>query len=80
MLESSFIGVLTHDVRDNGRGKSRLNTMKHRHELLSGKTSSLSLRIIGFGASGNVLLYLNIDDKFRFHERVVVGTDCRAVL
>ena len=42
--KSTFIGVMTHSELDNGRGKSRLNALRHRHEVESGRTSSISHR------------------------------------
>jgi len=39
--KSSFVGVMTHNVLDNGRGYARSFIMKHKHELESGRTSVL---------------------------------------
>ena len=40
--KSSLLGTLTTSTLDNGRGKSRLSMLKHRHEISSGVTSSVS--------------------------------------
>lgn len=37
---------------DNGRGKARLNLLRHRHEIETGRTSSISRQIIGFTPQG----------------------------
>ena len=37
--KSSFVGVMTKNVLDNGRGYARSFIMKHKHELESGRTS-----------------------------------------
>ena len=37
--KSSFVGVMTQNVLDNGRGYARSFVMKHKHELESGRTS-----------------------------------------
>ena len=37
--KSSFVGVMTKNVLDNGRGYARSFVMKHKHELESGRTS-----------------------------------------
>ncbi|KAJ3207914.1 GTP binding protein [Dinochytrium kinnereticum] len=55
--KSTLLGVLTHSELDNGRGKSRLNLLRHRHEIVSGRTSSISHQIIGFDASGDLVNY-----------------------
>ncbi|KAJ5383866.1 hypothetical protein N7517_001777 [Penicillium concentricum] len=62
--KSSLLGTLTSSTLDNGRGKSRLSLLKHRHEISSGITSSVAQELIGYTdevpptvinyASGNV--------------------------
>ena len=39
--KSSFVGVMTKNVLDNGRGYARSFIMKHKHELETGRTSVL---------------------------------------
>jgi GTPase len=46
--KSTLLGTLTTGDCDNGRGKSRLSLLRHRHELMSGVTSSVSWEIIGY--------------------------------
>ncbi|XP_047495621.1 GTP-binding protein 2-like isoform X1 [Penaeus chinensis] len=53
--KSTLLGVLTRGELDNGRGCARLNVFRHRHEVCSGKTSSISLQIMGFDSQGNVI-------------------------
>lgn len=53
--KSTLLGVLTRGELDNGRGCARLNVFRHRHEVCSGKTSSISLQILGFDSQGNVI-------------------------
>ncbi|KFD71695.1 hypothetical protein M514_04256 [Trichuris suis] len=53
--KSTLLGVLTQGELDNGRGKSRLNLFRHLHEVLSGRTSSISFGIVGFDNQGNPL-------------------------
>ncbi|RFU32045.1 hypothetical protein B7463_g4334, partial [Scytalidium lignicola] len=59
--KSSLLGTLTTATLDNGRGKSRLSLLKHRHEIVSGVTSSVAQELLGYKgfevinyASGNV--------------------------
>lgn len=46
--KSSLLGTLSTGMLDNGRGKSRLGLLKHRHELMSGVTSSIAQELIGY--------------------------------
>ncbi|KAA8912330.1 hypothetical protein FN846DRAFT_933600 [Sphaerosporella brunnea] len=46
--KSTLLGTLTTGDLDNGRGKSRLSLLRHRHELVSGVTSSVAWEIIGY--------------------------------
>lgn len=57
--KSSLLGALTSSVLDNGRGKSRLSLLKHRHEISSGITSSVAQELIGYtgGSPTNVVNY-----------------------
>ncbi|KAF9202522.1 GTP binding protein [Haplosporangium sp. Z 27] len=55
--KSTLLGRLAHGIADNGRGKARLNLLRHRHEISSGRTSSISHEIMGFTASGETVNY-----------------------
>ncbi|KAH8727061.1 hypothetical protein GQ44DRAFT_770501 [Phaeosphaeriaceae sp. PMI808] len=46
--KSSLLGTLSTATLDNGRGKSRLSLLKHRHEIASGLTSSITQELIGY--------------------------------
>ncbi|KAF8424872.1 hypothetical protein EV426DRAFT_701138 [Tirmania nivea] len=46
--KSTLLGTLTSSQADNGRGKSRLGLFRHRHELVSGVTSSVAQEILGY--------------------------------
>lgn len=46
--KSSLLGTLSTSTLDNGRGKSRLSLLKHRHEIASGMTSSVAQELIGY--------------------------------
>ncbi|KAJ5785159.1 uncharacterized protein N7503_010371 [Penicillium pulvis] len=68
--KSSLLGTLTSSQLDNGRGKSRLSLLKHRHEISSGITSSVAQELIGYAddvptsvvnyASGNIAAWDDI--------------------
>ena len=44
--KSSFVGVVTKNVLDNGRGYARSFVMTHQHEKVTGRTSSISQQYI----------------------------------
>ena len=46
--KSSLIGTLASSMLDNGRGKSRLSLLKHRHEIASGMTSAVAHELVGY--------------------------------
>ncbi|KAJ3343863.1 hypothetical protein HDU93_005146 [Gonapodya sp. JEL0774] len=46
--KSTLLGVLTHGVPDNSKGRARLNLLRHKHEVLTGRTSHLAHQLIGF--------------------------------
>lgn len=46
--KSSLLGTLSTATLDNGRGKSRLSLLKHRHEIASGMTSSVTQELLGY--------------------------------
>ncbi|OBT73874.1 hypothetical protein VF21_08253 [Pseudogymnoascus sp. 05NY08] len=51
--KSSLLGTLSTGTLDNGRGKSRLSLLKHRHELASGVTSSVAQELVGYKTSSS---------------------------
>ncbi|EEP76139.1 predicted protein [Uncinocarpus reesii 1704] len=46
--KSSLLGILSTSSHDNGRGKSRISLLKHRHEIATGVTSSVAHELIGY--------------------------------
>jgi GTPase len=55
--KSTLLSVLTYSELDNGQGKARSRSFNHKHEVTSGKTSSLREEVIGFDSSGQCLNY-----------------------
>ncbi|XP_075220086.1 GTP-binding protein 1 isoform X1 [Lycorma delicatula] len=53
--KSTLLGVLTHGELDNGRGHARQKLFRHKHEMESGRTSSVGNDILGFDSLGNVV-------------------------
>ncbi|KAH9220372.1 hypothetical protein DL95DRAFT_357511 [Leptodontidium sp. 2 PMI_412] len=78
--KSSLLGTLSTATLDNGRGKSRLSLLKHRHEIASGVTSSVAQELIGYQgrdvinyASGNVTSWTDIHFSSRNGRLVFVS-------
>lgn len=64
--KSTLLGVLTHGELDNGRGHARQRLFRHKHEMESGRTSSVGNDILGFDSLGRydvykIILYIFID-------------------
>ncbi|XP_017263870.1 GTP binding protein 1, like isoform X2 [Kryptolebias marmoratus] len=53
--KSTLLGVLTHGELDNGRGFARQKLFRHKHEMESGRTSSVGNDILGFDQDGQVV-------------------------
>ncbi|XP_044753150.1 GTP-binding protein 1 [Coccinella septempunctata] len=53
--KSTLLGVLTHGELDNGRGTARQKLFRHKHEMETGRTSSVGNDILGFDKEGNVV-------------------------
>ncbi|KAI6032901.1 P-loop containing nucleoside triphosphate hydrolase protein [Pisolithus orientalis] len=50
--KSTTLGVLTRGTLDDGRGRARVALFRHKHELETGRTSSVGMEILGFTVSG----------------------------
>ena len=59
--KSTLIGVLTKGGLDNGRGSARSHCFRHKHEIDSGRTSSVAHGCLGFGSNGDVTNYTLIE-------------------
>ncbi|XP_045624863.1 LOW QUALITY PROTEIN: GTP-binding protein 1 [Procambarus clarkii] len=53
--KSTLLGVLTHGELDNGRGTARMKLFRHKHEMETGRTSSVGNDILGFDSQGKVV-------------------------
>lgn len=54
--KSSMLGVLVKGDLDDGRGKARVNLFRHKHEIETGRTSSVGMEIMGFDTRGQVVV------------------------
>jgi GTPase len=43
--KSSFLGVLTRGTLDDGRGSARVALFRHKHEIETGRTSSVGMEV-----------------------------------
>ncbi|KAI0409437.1 GTP-binding protein [Xylaria palmicola] len=46
--KTTLLGVIANGTLDDGRGRSRSYLLKHRHEVVSGRTSSIAQELIGY--------------------------------
>ncbi|KAL8908150.1 MAG: hypothetical protein Q9207_000973 [Kuettlingeria erythrocarpa] len=53
--KSTMLGVLVKGGLDDGRGKARVNLFRHKHEVESGRTSSVGMEIMGFDVHGDIV-------------------------
>ncbi|KAJ6037018.1 hypothetical protein N7540_001297 [Penicillium herquei] len=53
--KSTMLGVLVKGSLDDGRGRARVNLFRHKHEIESGRTSSVGLEIMGFDSRGDIV-------------------------
>lgn len=49
-------GVITKGRLDDGRGRARVSLFRHKHEIESGRTSSVGMEILGFGPNGKEVM------------------------
>ncbi|EIN11416.1 P-loop containing nucleoside triphosphate hydrolase protein [Punctularia strigosozonata HHB-11173 SS5] len=54
--KSTTLGVLTRGALDDGRGRARVALFRHKHEVETGRTSSVGMEILGFAPSGAPIL------------------------
>ncbi|SZF00762.1 unnamed protein product [Blumeria hordei] len=53
--KSTMLGVLAKGCLDDGRGKARVNLFRHKHEIESGRTSSVCMAVLGYDVMGQVI-------------------------
>lgn len=63
--KSTLVAVLTNGQKgrpllDNGQGSARMNVFKHKHEIESGRTSSLSHHMLAYDGEHGVLNYAGV--------------------
>jgi len=66
--KSTMLGVLVKGGLDDGRGKARVNLFRHKHEIESGRTSSVGMEIMGFDSKGDVVTSTVPDRKLSWEE------------
>lgn len=52
--KSTLVGCLVTNKRDNGKGLTRYNVFRHKHEIICGKSSSFSHQIVGLDEKGKI--------------------------
>jgi GTPase len=66
--KSTTLGTLTKGVLDDGRGKTRVSLFRHRHEITTGRTSSVGLEIMGFDAGGKIITAASEKQKLTWED------------
>lgn len=61
---SSFIGVMTNNILDDGKGLARSKVARHPHEVTEGKTSDISTRTIDYNDKKVTLIDLCGHEKY----------------
>lgn len=61
--KSTTLGVLTRGGLDDGRGKARVNLFRHKHEIETGRTSSVGMELLGLTASGDHVINATPNSK-----------------
>lgn len=72
--KSTMIGCLITNKKDNGKGLTRTNVFRHRHEITCGKTSSFTHQILGFNKDGNKVNINQFGSKAPWSEIVKKST------
>jgi len=72
--KSTLLGTLSTGILDDGHGKSRLNSLKHRHEVESGLTSTVTQDLIGY-VDGSIINYAvpNVESWIGIHDHTRDG-------
>jgi GTPase len=58
--KSTLVGVITQGKLDDGDGLARVNVFRHKHEVETGRTSSISQQIVGFNSKGEIVNYSSL--------------------
>jgi GTPase len=66
--KSSFLGMITFDIKDDGNGLARANILTHDHEKQSGMTSSIKYEIIGYSDDK----YINYNSNFVYSWEYII--------
>jgi len=53
--KSTLVGVLSKGQLDNGRGSSRLNVFNHKHERITGRTTTIAHELLKYDINGNII-------------------------
>ncbi|KAJ1993038.1 hypothetical protein GGI25_002518 [Coemansia spiralis] len=63
--KSTMLGVLTQGHLDDGRGRMRLALFRHKHEIDTGRTSSIGMEILGFDNRGQAVRHTDTHRSMR---------------
>jgi len=69
--KSTTISVLSKNIRDNGKGLARLNLLKHPHEKITGRTSSIAHSFIKI--NDNIYTFIDLAGHEKYLKTTVTG-------
>ena len=70
--KSSFVGVCTTGILDDGRGSAREKVAKHKHEITSGQTSDISTRMLKLN-DGRDITFIDLCGHEKYLKTTVRG-------
>lgn len=68
--KSTFLGVLTYDIKDDGNGLARSNILRHDHEKQNGITTSIKHEIVGHNDDDEG--YINYNSSFIYSWEYII--------
>jgi elongation factor 1-alpha len=71
--KSTFIGVITTGVLDDGNGKARESVAKHPHEIANGKTSDISTRMFTVPGSRRAITMIDLCGHEKYLKTTTFG-------
>tara|TARA_B110000208_G_C11793694_1_gene438656 strand:- start:224 stop:1705 length:1482 start_codon:yes stop_codon:yes gene_type:complete len=70
--KSTTINVLLNNLKDDGKGFARTSLFNHKHEIIKGKTSSISIRNLGYKNNKLINIYcLSNNDIYKCSDKIV---------
>lgn len=66
--KTTLLGVLLTNKYDDGTGSARMKILNHKHEVMTGKTSSLTFSVIGLTDNNETVSEQNLNKSLSKNE------------